>query len=247
MKKFYVLMAATLSLAIASCSPKAETTETGDGLVLHYDFAAAEDGIVKDLGPNHADARLMNGATVQDGNLVLGTTDDYLDMTEAAGRVLQTLGDFTIATSYCVDSTEVIEGYGYFLWCFSALEANQEKEGPYHAYRLNEQRCETSIGGWSQETGVQKSEVAEVGCWTSVIFRQTAGKGELYINGQLIGTAEGFPEHKSNFAAAPAYNWMGRAPFNGDKYLTNTRIADFRIYDRGITDEEVAELSNENS
>lgn len=250
MKKLHLLLTVASALTVLSCSDKSKTADQSadnldlsSGIVLHYDFEDAQDGLVKDLGPNHADARLMGGATVTEGNLVLGASDDYLDMTEAAGRVLQGLADFTISTSYCVDSTEVIEGYGYFLWCFSALEANAEKEGPYHAYRLNEQRCETSIGGWSQETGVQKGAVAEVGCWTSVIFRQVSGKGELFINGQLIASEEGFPEHKTNFAAAPSFNWMGRAPFNGDKYLANTKIADFRLYDRGVSDEEVAELA----
>lgn len=240
------LLAAT---ALISCSSKqpAPTAQTADdtltGIVLHYDFSSAEGSVVKDLGPNHVDAQLMNGATVEDGDLVLGDGEAYLDMTPAAGQVMQSLSDYTISATYCIDTIAVIQGYGYFLWCFSALEANQEKEGPYQAYRINEQRCETSIGGWSQETGIQLSQVSQLGKWINVTFRQQAGKGELFIDGQLIGTEEGFPELKDIFAQTPAYNWMGRAPFNGDKYLNLTRITDFRVYDIAISDDVVSQLA----
>lgn len=218
------------------------TDITEEGIVLHYNFASAEGNTVKDLGPNQVNAVLMNGAAVADGDLVLYNEDAYLDMTAKAGEVMKELTDFSVSATYCVDSTVVIEGYGYFLWCFSVLEANQEKDGPYQAFRLNEQRCETSIGGWSQETGIQQSQKSEVGKWINVTFRQQAGKGELFLNGELIGTEEGFPALKDIFVNAPAYNWMGRAPFNGDKYLEKTRITDFRVYDRAISDEVLEQL-----
>lgn len=238
MKKLFPILACAVAMMV-SCKQDTNTTED-EGIVLHYDFSAVEGITVKDLGPNHVDAQLMNGATVEDGNLVLFADDAYLDMTAKAGEVMQTLEDFSISATYCIDSSAVIEGYGFFLWCFSKLEANQEKEGPYQAYRINEQRCETSIGGWSQETGIQKSQISELGRWINVTFRQQNGKGELFIDGKLIGTEEGFPVLKEIFTEAPAYNWMGRAPFNGDKYLSKTRISDFRVYNRAVTDEEVA-------
>ena len=158
MKKLFPILACAVAMMV-SCKQDTNTTED-EGIVLHYDFSAVEGTTVKDLGPNHVDAQLMNGATVEDGNLVLFADDAYLDMTAKAGEVMQTLEDFSISATYCIDSSAVIEGYGFFLWCFSKLEANQEKDGPYQAYRINEQRCETSIGGWSQETGIHPRNFA---------------------------------------------------------------------------------------
>lgn len=242
----YIINYLTVSLAVlmTACGQK-DTQDSG--LVLHYDFEQSEMGVVKDLGPNHIDATLMGNALVADGSLVLTGENDYLDMTAAAGEMVKQLADLTIATNYYVAPETEIKGYGYFLWCFSCLEANAEKDGPYQAYRINEQRCETSIGGWSQETGIQKSQKSELGKWVSVVFRQQGSKGELYIGGELIGTDETFPVLCETFAEAPAFNWMGRAPFNGDKFLENTRISDFRIYNKSLSDAELQELLKEYS
>lgn len=213
-----------------------------ESMVLHYSFKEATGTVVKDKGPHHADAKLMNGAVVKDGKLVLENEGAYLDMTEKAGKVIMGLKDFTIYTRYKVGSSVEIKGNGFFLWCFSSLPANKEKEGPYHAYRLNQQRVETSIGGWNQETGIQKNEVSAKGEWVSVIYRQKAGKGELFINGKLVGTENAFPEFANIFKAAPKCCWLGRAPFAGDRNLSKTKIADFRVYNICVSDAQVKKL-----
>lgn len=215
-------------------------------LVLKYDFSKASGNTIKDLSNNHADAKLMNGAKVENGALRLYAKDAYLDMTAKAGQAMSKLTDFSIFARYKIDSKTEIKGYGHFLWCFSCKEANSEKEGPYQAYRVNEQRCETSIGGWSQETGIQKGQVSESGKWVTVFFRQQSGKGELYIDGKLIGIDSNFPNPKDIFKQAPKFNWMGRAPFNGDEYLKNTSVSDFRVYNQYLHDEEVKKYTSIN-
>ena len=44
------------------------------------------------------------------------------------------------------------------------------------------------------------------------------------------------------FKDAPANCWIGRAPFRGDKYLTQTDVADFRIYTYAISDKDMRQL-----
>ncbi len=230
------LLFTALLLAVTQCMVMAQKKN----IVLHYDFKKVEDAVVKDASRSKIDAVLRNGAKVEGGVLNLGANDGYLDMTAKAGEVVKNLGDFSVCARYCIDSTAEISGYGFFLWCFSCLEANQAKEGPYHAYRINEQRLETSIGGYTQETGIQKSKVSELGKWISVVYRQKAGNGELYIDGVLVGTEKNFPEFKDIFSsAAPAFNWIGRPPFNGDKYLRSTQVSDFRVYNIAISDKEL--------
>ena len=225
-----------LLLAAAQCVVMAQKKN----IVLHYDFKKAKNGVVKDKSRSKIDAVLMNGARVENGVLDLGENDGYLDMTAKAGEAVRNLTDFSVCARYRIDPSAEISGYGFFLWCFSCLEANQATEGPYHAYRINEQRLETSVGGYTQETGIQKSKVSEQGKWISVVYRQKAGNGELFIDGVLVGTEKNFPEFKDIFSsAAPAFNWIGRPPFNGDKYLRNTQLSDFRVYNIAISDREV--------
>lgn len=221
MKKLTALMFCLLCTILCMAQKK---------VVLHYDFNKNKGVVVKDKSRNHADATLMNGARVENGCLVLDGGEAYLDMGTKAGEVMSQLDNFSIKVRYFLKDDAVIKGNGHFLWCFSVLDANKEKDGPYQAYRLNEQRCETSIGGWSQETGIQKSSVSEKGKWVTVLFTQRDGKGELYIDDVLVGTEQGFPNLSTIFNPAPRYNWMGRAPFSGDKFLEKVMIDDFCVW-----------------
>lgn len=56
------------------------------------------------------------------------------------------------------------------------------------------------------------------------------------MNADMYTMAETFPDE------APSFNWMGKAPFRGDRYLAGTMISDVRIYDRALSAEEIARL-----
>ena len=47
------------------------------------------------------------------------------------------------------------------------------------------------------------------------------------------------------FKDAPANCWIGRPPFRGDKFLTQTDVADFRIYTYAICDKDMRQLMKE--
>lgn len=238
MNRLFKAIAALASMAmLASCGNPEERN-----IVLHYDFNKVEGNIVKDLGPSHADAVLMNEASVSNSKMALGNGTGYLDMTVKAGEIMRNLDDFTVSAIYRVKPGTEVKGYGYFLWCFSEKEANAAEEGPYHAFRINEQRCETSTGGYRHETGVQTGTISEMGPWLSVIFRQKDGHGELILNGTVVDTEDGFPTPSSIFQVAPEFNWMGRPPFNGDHYLNGVEVYDYRIYSTAISDDEVSRL-----
>lgn len=190
---------------------------------------------------------LHNGATIdKQGNmdvLDLGATDGYYDLTaEKAGQQICNLQDFTVSVYFNVDSLNTLEGYGHFLFAFSKLAENKADEGPYMAMRLNEQRFETSTGGWEHEEIVMQGGQPARNVWVHALFRQAGKSGELYLDGQLIGRNDNMPILSEIFQETPACCWIGRAPFNGDKYLTHTQVADFRIYDYAVSDEELQEL-----
>lgn len=192
---------------------------------------------------NANDSRLHNNATIQKHVLNLGSQDGYFDLGPDAGEIVASLDDFTISVYYKVSSENKLDGYGHFLFAFSHLAENQAEEGPYMAYRLNEERFETSTGGWNHEEIVMKGKPSDRDVWVHALFRQEGKKGQLYLNGALIGTNENMPVLKTNFKTAPQYCWIGKAPFHGDKYLTHTLVSDFRIYNRALTDKEIQKLA----
>lgn len=234
--KRHVLFIPFLCLALASCTKtKSEVEAITPG---QNNFAWTEQN-------------LKNGASIEQQEampvLNLGSSDGYYDLTPEAGTLVQSLTDFTVSVYFKVDSSNELKGYGHFLYAFSALAENKADEGPYMAMRLNEQRFETSTGGYEHEEIVMQGGKPERDVWVHALFRQAGKSGELYLNGELIGRNDNMPILNEIFPEAPANCWIGRAPFHGDKFLSETKVADFRIYSRCVSDEEVKNLNERKS
>ena len=238
MKKLLILTIATL-MGAQCFSQK---------LILHYDFKKAENGLVTDRTKSHYDGSLMGSAKIesaQDGNYAdLGYGNGYIDMGSNIGKKLQSIDEFTVAVKYKVDEKASLQGNGYFLWAFSTLEQNTQHEGRYHAYKLNVQRGENSIGGWANETIIEIGKQSEKGKWLHVVYTQKGSVGTLYLNGQQVdANNDMFTLDRTFPDEAPAFNWIGRAPFKGDAFLAGTKIADVRVYDGALTAKQVKKLS----
>lgn len=113
------------------------------------------------------------------------------------------------------------------------------------AMRLNEQRFETSTGGYNHEQIIMQGGTPRRDVWVHALYRQHGKNGELYLDGKLIGKNDKMPILSEIFGDAPANCWIGRAPFRGDKYLTQTEVADFRIYDYAVSDKELQALKKQ--
>ena len=110
------------------------------------------------------------------------------------------------------------------------------------AMRLNEQRFETSTGGYENEEIIMQGGQPKRDVWVHVFYRQQGHKGELYLDGKLIGKNNNMPILSEIFKDAPTHCWIGRAPFRGDKYLTQTQVADFRLYNYAVSNQEFQQL-----
>ncbi|MBQ7968076.1 MAG: DUF362 domain-containing protein [Bacteroidaceae bacterium] len=215
-----------------------------EGLILHYDFVGDEGTTVRDKSDSHHDGTLKGSASVADGTVYLGNEDGYIDLGEGIGKQLKQLRQFTVAVRYKVDSEASLKGQGYFLWAFSTMEFNTQTEGRYHAYKLNVQRAENSVGGWKNETLMDLGKPSEKGNWQYVVYTQNDDEGRLFLNGRLVAFLNGTFTMTETFPKeAPTYNWMGRAPFKGDSYLKGTSIDDVRMYSTALTEKEVRDLS----
>ena len=239
MLKKFIFLFSSLLLAVTSMGQNAN-------LIMHFDFDQVSGNEVTDRVAG-VKATLQNEATVVTAGdyhlLNLGNGTGYLDMGRSAGELVRQLTDFTVSAYYRVESAASLTGAGYFLWCFSQSAANTQTSSPYAAYRLNVQRMAISSGGWGSETGFEVGTESAKGRWVHMAYRQTGAKGELFLDGKLAGQATNMPTLKSSFTAAPAYNWIGRAPFSGDNYLKQTLVADFRLYGAALSDAEVAQLN----
>lgn len=122
---------------------------------------------------------------------------------------------------------------------------NKADEGPYMAMRLNEQRFETSTGGYEHEEIIMQGGQPKRDVWVHALYRQKGKTGELYLDGKLIGRNTNMPILTEIFDEAPANCWIGRAPFRGDKYLTHTQVADFRIYNYAVDDKTMKQLNKD--
>lgn len=188
---------------------------------------------------------VKNDAKIDSENpsiLHLGTDNGYYDLTAETGAFIKSLKDFSVSVYFKVSSENKLDGYGHFLFAFSELAENSAKEGPYMAMRLNEQRFETSTGGYENEQIIMQGSQPKRDVWVHVLYRQQGHKGELYLDGKLIGKNNNMPILSEIFKDAPTHCWIGRAPFRGDKYLTQTQVADFRLYNYAVSNQEFQQL-----
>ena len=124
------------------------------------------------------------------------------------------------------------------------VTANSSTSSQYMAYRLNDQRFAISTGGYSNESGIEAGGNATKNRWQHVVYRQTGTTGELFVDGQLVVSSTSIPKCKTVFSSASPYNWIGRAPFSGDAYLSQTLVSDFRLYDSSIPDSDISALAS---
>ncbi len=239
MKKVFFIM---LLLSVLVNGTQAQE----EHLKLHFDFSKVNGTSVTDVAGG-INASIIGSATIEKVGkynvLNLGNGTGYLNMTSAAGSIMKNLGDFTVSACYFIDEKASLSGNGFFLWAFSSTAACTQTEGKYMAYRLNAQRMATSIGGYGSESGIEVGSASVKGRWMHVLYRQTGQRGELFIEGKRVGANTSMPVLKETYTSAPSNCWIGRAPFSGDSYLKQTQVADFRVYDIAVSDEQLAELA----
>lgn len=233
-----------LMIWLAVCS--ALTLSAQESLILHYDFRDVQGRTVVDKSSSHFDGKLCGSAVADAEGIYLGNENGYIDLGEEIGKRLQQSRQFTVTVRYKVDSEASLKGQGYFLWAFSTLELNTFTEGRYHAYKLNIQRAENSVGGWKNETLMDLGKASAKGEWQYVVYTQNDDEGRLFLNGRLVAINNAMFTMSETFPTeAPRYNWMGRAPFKGDSYLKGTHLSDVRIYTTALTEKEIRTLYNE--
>ena len=207
-----------------------------DDLLVNYSFDRDGD----DSGTYAATLKgSASFVTLEDGNRVLSTGNDqgYLDLgTQMAREVLGKLdGDYSISLDINVGTPNSL---GSFCWAWAMGDGT----GKYTAL-VNK----AGNADWYYEIKNSTAYMAYSGKslreeeWHTVTVVQSGSTCAIYIDGARKGSVS-TSMHPSEFAASITQSWLGRSPYSGDAYMTNTMMDNFRIYAKALTDDEIKAL-----
>jgi hypothetical protein len=230
------------------------TAFTNSNLV-KFDFATVSDSLVTDAAEKHFVGTLKNGASI----VTIGTSDTgmykvlnlgdsigYFDMGTDLGKIMYNLNDFTISAYYRINTaypTTELAKNGNFLWSFSNDSNILTSATGYLIASLKDQSATISSGNWNNEQSVTFASQALEDSWHHIAYTQSGTVGTLYIDGNALTTGD-VTKLPSSALVQPGkvgtdYNWLGRSCYDGDVYLRNTLVYDFRIYNQALTDVDI--------
>lgn len=216
-------------------------------LKLHYGLSGDTIGsvTVTDESGNGNSGSLLNGAKVLTYNGIkaidLGSTFGYVDMGVQTGSVIAALNDFSIEAKVFVPSASNITGNGNFIWTFANSNNIGSDANGCMFFSAKNGRYAISPTYYTQESGIQTNSALVKGVWKTIIYIQKDGLGRLFVDGDL--KVYGNITMNPSALGATKYNYLGRSCYVGDAYLTNAKIADFRIYDGALAMEQICSLS----
>jgi len=216
-------------------------------LKLHYDLASDVVGStsVLDQSGNGLNGSLLSGAKIStyDGvNVIdLGTTKGYVDMGVQTGSVVAKLTNYSVMTKIFIPTSSDISGPGNFIWTFSNSNDIGANANGYVFLSARNTRYAITKTGWQNESGIQTGTNLAKGAWETVIYVQENGTGRIFIDGNLLKS--GAITITPSELGATTFNYLGRSPYTADNYLTNAKLADFRIYDGALNANQIYELS----
>ena len=248
--------AMTLTLMPASLAAgKKEGKEEQKGkLVLHYDFESLKTGtIVNDVSGNgYAGVVRPEGAGVETKEVKIlgqdytafvmngGQPDEKHPYVEMSQGIMNGLQDTTISCWVYFNDGSVgyqrIWDIGSDTTSYMYLIANGFNEGHtgYTSALTNK--------GWGEEKGPEKKEALKTGKWilTTMTFDSSEKEMALYEDGKLIGKEK--TDADLSTLQDSKNNWIGYGQFKND--IFNGMVADFKIYDYAMTEEEVEQTYN---
>lgn len=246
-------MAATMMPANSLGSVNAASTDSN--MLLHWDMTLNEDGTLKDLtGNNH------NGAIT--GNVTPGKIDtiDVIDMKGTKqsedNSGYATIPDGTIGTdvteitvNMLVNITQSVKSS----WMFCLGTSNTKYL--YLTARSNQdEKMRGGVGngtpGWEHESSIGGDEALAMNEWQNVtVTYKDGGKFIFYKNGikqaetdLSTGNAGEFVLQDLMTAGDGVDGYLAHSFYQPDDPDFQGKVADFRIYNKAMSDQEVTEL-----
>ena len=208
---------------------------------------------VNDDSGNNYYGTLKSGASASDiggidGVLDLGSSNGFIDLGAKFGSdLLSNLEDFTIATYLCIPSNVDISGAGNFVFSFGNSEKIATDANGCMFFSAKNTRYAISPTNWTREQGIATDKQMDKGEWEhlAVTFNSGTNTAKIYINGKVVASSSNIQMTPKQLGET-TYNFIGKSSYalNGDAYLKNTLLDDFRIYDVALTGNEVDELTS---
>lgn len=187
------------------------------------------DGTLMRMGSSKWTTGAVGGALEFDGN------NDYVDL--PIGSVINSLTNCTIATwvNWSGGSSwQRIWDFGTGTTVNMFLTARNSYTGT--------PRFAITISGWTDEDRVTAPDVLTSG-WHHIAVTIDANNSvhSLYLDGALVDENTS-PRYTPSDLGNTTQNWLGRSQYSADPYF-NGILDDVRIYDRVLSDEEIAQLA----
>ncbi len=225
--------------SVIAGSINAQTDPGTDNLTHLWDF---EDGTTGDA-IGGATGVLMQGATVDNGDLYMADTGQYMEMPGA----LIAINSYTEVTIAAWFTSGYLANAGWsMLWYFGGQEGCVGGAGMFFTAARADDKCRAAIScgnltePWTVETGVDYLPELDSGNLHLATTYVNATDIGLYIDEAFVGSAalEG-DNSLANLSTDRAY--LSKGGYCGDPEWIG-RIHEVRIYDRVLTADEVSFL-----
>ncbi len=218
-------------------------------LKLHLDAAKSEksNNTLSDISGNNYNATLENGATVTTYNQIpvidLGEDKGYIDLGASFGSVIKDLKDYSFYAKVFVPFSSDISGNGNFLWTFANSNniGHEPKGGLF--FSLKNTKYVLFPKDWRSESSMGGRSPLVKGNWKTIAVVQENGKGKIYIDGELIEQKD--LTMTPSQLGSTAFNYIGRSCYEGDAYIKNAKIADFRLYEGAMSQKDIKNFSSD--
>ncbi|SKB49699.1 Concanavalin A-like lectin/glucanases superfamily protein [Lachnospiraceae bacterium] len=214
--------------------PQKEEEEENEDPVLNFDFESSSDGKVTSLSGNYTASLEGNAKITEDGEkgnvLSLDGNSSYLELPKGFfdGRDVCTI-------SFDMKPSTVAGNF------FNFTVGLSNSKYYYLRSRSNSTYMGITTDSWENEQGLTVTTDNVAGTWNhyDVVF----DKDEmlLYINGELKGTKD----ISITFAdlGSDLISYLGKSFYSGDAYVKGL-YDDFKVYNRALSEEEVAKNAN---
>lgn len=206
-------------------------TEEPPGLVGHWPLRESADSAIDGVG----DAELVGGASADGRAVQLDGVDDHVALPD---DLLAGLEDVTVSID---------------------VRISEEQQSPYFIYGLGNSaggagdgylfstgdpyRTSISDGNWAGEQTVSAGEDLERGTWTTLTWTLNGETAALHRDGVEVARSEDVDLEPGDIGGGTTTeNAIGRSLYETDHRLSGA-VRDFRLYDRALSAEEVAEVA----
>ncbi|QNU68671.1 family 43 glycosylhydrolase [Ruminiclostridium herbifermentans] len=213
-------------------------------LMLWYKFNEGTGTKVTDSSGNGRDGILYGNyswiaAQNGSGAISLDGNSGYIRMPNG---LLSGLTETTVSARIFVDPANITPS-----WIFTfgtTIDSKKDVNAHYFGFLLepNVYRVMLAREHWSDEQNTRVSSAFSTGVWKYVTYTQKGTTGILYVDGVKVASNENV-KYAPKDIESTVENFIGRAPYLEDKYF-NGKVADFRLYNRALSQSEVVDISN---